>query len=130
MNFFKRGDIIIIIVILAISGFSWMVYNYFLAEKSPKAEIYYYSQLVETIDLSEKEAYTFSIEEDKDVVFQLDGEGSISFIKSDCPDKVCIKSGKLHKVGEFAACLPNNIMLKIVPSDVRDSDDADIVIGY
>lgn len=129
MKFFKRTDLIVIIGILAISAVSWAVYQSVFAEDQSKAEIYYYSELIETVDLKSGEERTFSIPQEEQVVFQLYADGSIAFIESDCPDKVCIHAGKLKTVGQFAACLPNGVVVKIVPEKDRDEDDVDIVIG-
>lgn len=128
MKFFKRSDLIIIICILAVSAASWVIYHYYFAEDNGKAEIYYYSELVETVDLNSGEERTFSIPQDENVVFHLDQEGTIAFVESDCPDKVCIHAGKLKTTGQFAACLPNGIVVKIVPQRERDEDDVDLVI--
>ncbi len=128
MKFFKRTDLIVIIGILAISAVSWVIYQSVFAEDKSKAEIYYYAELIETVDLN-GEARTFSIPQEEHVVFQLYPDGSIAFVESDCPDKVCIHAGRLKTVGQFAACLPNGIVVKIVPQKERDEDDVDIVIG-
>lgn len=40
---------------------------------------------------------------------------------SDCRDKVCIEMGHVHKSGQFAACLPNKIILGVE----GDSEDRD-----
>lgn len=129
MKYFKRTDLIIIICILVVSVFSWGIYQYIFAEDKGKAEIYYYSELVETVDLSSGEERSFSIPQDKNVILKLYQDGSIAFIESDCPDKVCIHAGKLKTTGQFAACLPNGIVVKIVPQKERDEDDIDLVIG-
>ncbi|MDD3168445.1 MAG: NusG domain II-containing protein [Eubacteriales bacterium] len=129
MKFFKRTDLIIIVGILAVSAVSWVVYQSVFAEDQSKAEIYYYSELVETVDLNSGEERTFSIPQEENVIFQLYRDGSIAFVESDCPDKVCIHAGKLKTVGQFAACLPNGVMVKIVPQKERDEEDADLVIG-
>lgn len=129
MKFFKRSDIIIIAAIILISAVSWGIYNYVFAEDRVKAEIYYYSELIETVDLSSGEEKTFSIPQDENVIFHLYQDGSIAFAESDCPDKVCIHAGKLKTAGQFAACLPNGIVVKIVPEKERGEDDADLVIG-
>jgi hypothetical protein len=129
MKFFKRTDIIIIIGIIAVSAASWGIYNYAFAEDQVRAEIYYYSDLVKTVELNTGEDTTFSIPEDENVVFRLYQDGSIAFVESDCPDKVCIHAGKLKTVGQFAACLPNGIVVKLVPAKEHGEDDADIVIG-
>ncbi len=41
-------------------------------------------------------------------------EGRVYFSASDCPDKICKNSGKLSEVGEWAACLPNETLVKVV----------------
>lgn len=46
-------------------------------------------------------------------VIVCDGE-CVFFDSSDCPDKVCVSSGKLSKDGEWAACLPNRVFLKVM----------------
>jgi len=129
MKFFKKTDIIIIIGIIAVSAVSWYLYNDFFGKDRVKAEIYYYSDLVETVDLSMGQDRTFSIPQDENVVFHLYEDGSIAFEESDCPDKICIQAGRLKTAGQFAACLPNGIVLKIVPVKENGDDDLDLVIG-
>lgn len=129
VKFFKKTDIIIVSVIILVGIIIWLVYNNTLSKNSVKAEIYYKSQLVETVDLSKGVDKTFSIPQDPQVVFHIDKEGNICFETSDCPDKICVKTGKLNKAGETAACLPNEIILKIVPSKERSSDDLDMIVG-
>jgi hypothetical protein len=129
MRFFKRSDVVIIAVILLISLASWIIYNHLTKDRLVKAEIYYYSELVETVALDREEERTFSIPQNPNVIFRLDKEGRIAFIASDCPDKVCVKTGQIHRVGEYAACLPNGIILKIAPEGERNEDDADIIVG-
>ena len=128
MKFIKKTDIIIILIILAISLLSWITYNLVFADQSAKAEIYYYSELVETIDLDSGIDRIFSIPQDENVIFHIYKDGNISFEESDCPDKVCINAGKLNTVGQFAACLPNGIIIKIVPGKLHSDDDVDIII--
>lgn len=40
-------------------------------------------------------------------------KGRIRFLKSDCPDQICVKAGWLEKTGDFAACLPNKAIIII-----------------
>ncbi len=48
----------------------------------------------------------------------VDGE---AYIKSaDCPDKICVNSGKIHLSGERIVCLPNKLMVEIIGK--RDAD--------
>lgn len=40
--------------------------------------------------------------------------GAISFIHSDCPDQICVRTGKISKPGQVAVCLPSKISIKII----------------
>jgi hypothetical protein len=129
IKFFKRTDIIILAAIIAagLTGFSF--WKACASDRPAAAEIYYCSELVETVDLNTGEERIFTIPQNENVVFHLYPDGGICFEKSDCPDQVCVHSGKLYTVGESAACLPNGIILKIVPKQKGDWDDMDIVVG-
>ncbi len=129
MKFFKRTDLLIIAAIIAAALLIWFVYGRIFGGRAAKAELYFNNELVETVGLESGHARTFSIPKKPRVVFQIDNDGYISFIESDCPDKICIKTGKLHTVGQSAACLPNGVVLKIVPADRRSGDEPDIIIG-
>ncbi len=129
MKFAAKKDIFIIIGIVAACIIVYAIYNIRLAnDDSVKAEIYYYSKLVKTVDLDKKEDRTFTMPQDKHVKLHVYKDGSIAFIESDCPDKVCINTGKINKAGQSAACLPNGIVVKIVSKD-KNSDVPDVVVG-
>ncbi|MBN2628590.1 MAG: NusG domain II-containing protein [Spirochaetales bacterium] len=38
-------------------------------------------------------------------------EGEASFIYSDCADELCVQSGAISGPGEWAACLPNRVII-------------------
>ena len=129
MKFFRKTDIMIVLGIVLVSIIIWGTYNFVFADSSGKAEIYYESKLVKTVALDTGVDKTFSIPQNEHVVFHLSKDGTISFEHSDCPDKICIKSGNLRMVGRTAACLPNKIILKIVPTKARGTDDLDMIVG-
>ena len=129
MKFVKKTDLIILAAALAVCLGAWFSYQYVVGKKAAKAEIYYKSELVETVDLTAGVDKSFSIAQNKNVVFHVYKDGSICFLESNCPDKICIHAGRLHTIGESAACLPNSIVLKIVAKDQHSSDDLDAVIG-
>lgn len=127
MKYVRKADLIIIAVIVLLALVFLLLNKFFLTENGVYAEIYHDSKLVKRIELSNAKAGSFSIPGKPDVVFQLYDDGSIAFIESDCPDKVCIRSGRLKYAGQFAACLPNRMMLKIV-SDDKDREGPDLII--
>ena len=40
--------------------------------------------------------------------------GAISFYHSDCPDQICVRTGKLTKPGQAAVCLPGRGSIRVV----------------
>ena len=117
-----------IAVLLAVSLLIWLTYQFFLIDGKPRAEIYYYSDLVRTVELGSGIDQQFTIEESPGVIFHLFEDGSICFEESDCPHQLCVKSGKISKPGQFAACLPNGVLLKIVAAEEK-AGDVDIIVG-
>ncbi|NLK38679.1 MAG: NusG domain II-containing protein [Clostridiales bacterium] len=135
MEFAKKSDLLLIVAIIAICLLLWGIYatnnayNQDEERTSLYAEIYYKNELVKRIPLKTDSDYTFSLEEKPNVVFQVYSSGGIAFIESDCPDKVCIKTGKLpHPTHKEAVCLPNSLVLKVISEGDSSSDDIDIHI--
>lgn len=63
-----------------------------------------------TVDLGEK---------DKSESFEVNGavietaNGKIRVQSSDCPDKICVKTGYISKKGEKIVCLPKRLVIEI-----------------
>ena len=129
MKFVKKTDMIIIGVILVFAVLFMVLYRTKFSDQPAVAEIYYYSDLVETVKLDKKVDKIFSIPQNSHVVFHLYEDGTLRFEESDCPDKVCINTGKIGMVGQSAACLPNGLVVKIVQKSGRTEDTVDIIVG-
>ena len=128
MKFFKKTDIIIITVVIAVAG-GIFLYNTLTASKDGAVgEIYLGNQLIRTVSLDDGKDMTFSVEERPAVVFHLHEDGSIEFEHSDCPDQVCVETGRIRVPGQSAACLPNQLILKIVPLGEDGYDENEVVI--
>ena len=76
--------------------------------------------IVETIDLSKSRI--FSLEELPDVSFEVNG-GSVAFVKSNCPDQICVNNGFLDMAGQISVCLPNLVSLIIRTTDGSENFD-------
>lgn len=129
MKFFRRIDLLVVSSIALVGIIILLLMNNKYKDIEAKAEIYFGRELVETIDLSEGKERVFTVPQAEQVVFHLYPDGSIAFETSDCPDKICVKSGRLNKVGQTAACLPNKLILKLVPKSSRRDEDVDMIIG-
>ena len=127
MKFFKKTDIAIIFGILILAAVLYFVYMQSATDKEVEARIYFENKLVKVVSLTDGTDYDFSVPGHEDVVFHAYADGSIAFIKSDCPDKVCINAGKQRLSGQSSACLPNGLVVRIAP--IGDgSGDPDVVI--
>ena len=127
MKFFKKSDILLLAGILVLAGILYFGYLALSADSGLSAEVYYNNELQKTVVLAEGEDYDFSVPGHEDVVFHVYADGTIAFVESDCPDKVCIHSGRLGHSGQSAACLPNGLVLRIVRQG-GGTDDPDVVI--
>ena len=88
------------------------------------AEISVNGQLAFTADLSRDAE--FSPEQVPAVLFSVQ-DGAIAFIRSDCPDKYCIRGGYLRHPGQAAVCLPNRVSVYITGRG--GTDEPDMVAG-
>lgn len=127
MKFFKKTDIAIILGIFIVAAALYFVYMQSAKDKDVEARIYFENELVKVVSLTEGTDYDFSVTGHEDVVFHVFADGSIAFVESDCPDKVCINAGKQKLSGQSSACLPNGLVLRIAPLG-DGSGDPDVVI--
>lgn len=127
MKFIRKTDLLILAFLLVLGTGGWLAYRALAAERPAVAEIYYGSELVESIPLTKGQDKTFSIPQNEHVVFHLYPDGSICFAESDCPDQICVRTGRISLPGQSAACLPNKIILKIVSADGSTGDGPDII---
>jgi hypothetical protein len=128
MKFARKTDLIVLGVLIAAGVLLWLILGSAGRRSGTTAEIYYKSELVKTVALSAGKDESFSLTALPNVVFHQYPDGSIAFAESDCPDKICVRTGRLHQVGQMAACLPNQVYVKIVGTGIQ-KDAPDLVIG-
>lgn len=104
-----QNDIILIIIIIA----AIIVCGIFLR---PKDNGQY---AVVTINGEQTARYSLSENTQTDIVSSginrlviENGEAYISF--ADCKTNVCVKTGKISKVGQSIVCLPHNLIIEII----------------
>ena len=85
----------------------------------PVPKIYKNGELYEAFDLmSVSKAYTIDLEGNKILV---EPEG-VSVKEADCPDRLCVKQGRINMPGHSIVCLPNRVVIEI--SDGESGVDA------
>ncbi len=65
---------------------------------------------VERIDLSHEGEYT--VKGHDSIRFGISG-GGVEMISSDCPDKICVKTGKITDNVHSIVCMPNKVVIWI-----------------
>lgn len=127
--FFKKTDILIVLMLLLVGGGIWLARKATLIEGPVVAQVFHNRTLVAAIDLSKAQDAVFALPDNDHVLFRTTGDGGIRFESSDCPDKICVNSGTLYLAGETAACIPNGLVLKLISQNQNHDDGLDIVIG-
>lgn len=107
--FTAKRDALIILVLLLVAAGIWILFSFFSGD-ALYGEIYLEGNLIKTVPLDKNTV--FSLDEAPAVTFEV-CDLAVSFKSSDCPDKVCVNSGWLSQAGDFAACLPNRLSLRI-----------------
>ena len=116
LKFIKKGDIIIVAVILLAAA----VFAFWSNSKteSVQAVITVDGETVKTVDLANiKEKFTFIPATDPRVVITAEN-GEIRFESAECEDKLCVACGNLSKHGDTAVCLPSKTVITITGSYV------------
>ncbi len=127
MKVLQKKDVIIVTALLVTAVVLYAGFALVNKGKVPMAEVYYGSELIRTIKLNEGREEQFSFPQNENVVFHLYEDGTICFEQSDCRDQICVHAGKLSQIGESAACLPNQFILKIVPKGQYEEDTIDMI---
>lgn len=107
----KKGDfvIFIIIIIIALSCFIPFIS---MSSDQLICEISQNDKLLHRIVLQDNFKDKFDIDTGKCTIRV--ENNSVWFEYSDCPDQVCVKTGKLSRAGQVAVCLPNHIIVKLI----------------
>ncbi|MDD2214374.1 MAG: NusG domain II-containing protein [Oscillospiraceae bacterium] len=129
--FARRRDIIIILAILAVA---LLLLGWQQSRRSQDpdgsgqlvADVYYQNQLIDTIPLISDNEQDFSYSQRPAVILHRYADGSLAFIESDCPDQICVHAGKLSQPGQFAACLPNEMLVNVRRADESAAAGVDV----
>jgi len=104
------GDKILIVLILALGIISLITLNH-VRQPGETVTIEVNGQALYHLDLntSQQVTVTGSIGE---TTIKID-HGAARVTYSDCPEKICIKTGKIHRAGQVIVCVPNRVVVTI-----------------
>ncbi len=118
---FRPADIIPIILLLAAPLI------YFFAGAAAEndgayAEISCGGEIIGTVDLDINGVYSYPRTGEMEFTVS---DGGIWVSKSDCPDKICMNTGRLCRAGETAVCVPNKVVVTVRGKNGKDAEDID-----
>lgn len=108
----KRRDIILIGAILLVAVIIFVAVALF-AEDGGHIVVRFEGKEIAEYDLSENGEYPLL--GGKNILVIKDGKAYLTH--ADCPDKLCVKRGKISKNGETITCLPNKLTVTVYSSD-------------
>lgn len=82
---------------------------------------------------SDAGTFIYSLEDERELFFTGPlgdtvveiGDGSVRFTESPCRDKICIAAGALAEAGQWAACLPNRVFIRVTGDPAADGSGVD-----
>ena len=106
----KWGDFVIIGAVLALAGAMLAFFALRASGDTLYAEVWQDDRLVERV-----------IDLDGHNVIVLSGKTAV-MQSADCPDQVCVRTGRLTRAGQVAVCLPHRVILKLTGTSTDGID--------
>lgn len=116
MQFLKKGDKVIIILVLILALGTYIAFALTVSQDAPqKVEIFVDNKLYAEYNLTEiKTEKMVKINSDygnNTLIITPDGA---EMIKASCPDKKDVRNGKITKPGQMIICAPNRVCVKLI----------------
>ena len=115
-NKLKYKIIIVIAVLIFVAGIAGSI----VVLNSPKKNtvvIKSDGNILYTLDLSREPDRTFEIKTDRGENTVEIKDGKIRVISADCPDKTCVRMGRLESSAMPIVCLPHKLVIEFAADD-------------
>lgn len=125
-RFIQKIDALYLVLLLLMAGSAWYLF-YFNAPAAAEARVFVGQKIVMRIALRPGQAERELSVPHTAVKLRLTSDGGIAFASSDCPDKICVRSGVLRFPGQSAACLPNRVVIRLFSThEAERAGNADV----
>lgn len=111
-NGLKRADFYLITGLLIVTAVLLGVIQFGMKKPGEMVVVKVDGNVVKEISLNENTA--FDIEGYQGGINRIVIEdGNVAMADADCPDKLCVHTGKIKKTGETIVCLPHRVVVEI-----------------
>lgn len=107
----KKGDIWLVSGILLIAAVSFFIIEFWIKQPGTKVVITVDGKVFGTYALEDDGRIEIETVYGKNTVV-IEG-GGVFMTEADCPDKICVKTGKISKTGETIVCLPHKVVVEV-----------------
>ena len=119
-----KRDIILVLSMVIIAAAAFLIINFAFKKDGSYAVIKVDGKVIKTLDLNSGET-TIEVNGYQGGVNKVViNDGKVSMTEADCPDELCVKTGKISRVGETIVCLPHRVVVEIKGSPDDDSIDS------
>lgn len=110
----KKGDLLIILLLL-VAGIVWFIQDSLRSDtEGSLAVIEVEGKRVQTLSMDENGRYKINLPNDKSMEVMVENNEIWVLEETvDCPQKICVRTGKISKPGETIVCLPNKTVIYI-----------------
>jgi hypothetical protein len=119
-----KADKVLIVILLLLSfvGVALSIFIFPLAADQV-AEVTLNGKLIKTIPLKMgyQQEFRVGTEEEYDIIKV--ENGYIWVEEANCPDQLCVRTGKISHIPQQIVCLPYRMVIKIVSSSPSDIDE-------
>lgn len=119
-----KRDIILVLSMVIIAAAAFLIINFAVKKDGSYAVIKVDGNVIKTLDLNSGET-TIEVNGYQGGVNKVViNDGKVSMTEADCLDELCVKTGKISRVGETIVCLPHRVVVEIKGSQDDDSIDS------
>ncbi|MDD2482500.1 MAG: NusG domain II-containing protein [Lutispora sp.] len=120
----KKGDILLLLIIF-IAGMSYFGLKFLYKDTGDKTIVISVNgkeyDRIAMSNLNGEKLIHIDLEEGRHIDIKIDSQGA-HVSDAICPDKICVKTGVIDKVGQSIVCLPNRVQVFIEGSAETDVD--------
>jgi len=110
-KYFKKADLILLIIILALSVLGFVLLRKPVSENA-LVEISVSGEPTQTYSLSTDAEYEIKTEYGYNII--LVENGQVRVLDTDCPNKDCMNFGAISGEGQIILCLPHKLSVRII----------------
>lgn len=110
LNTITLGDKLLVVLMIALGFVSLVALNHW-TQPGERVVVEVNGQVVQQLDLQVPQQVIISGSIGKTIIEI--GQGTARVLDSACPEKICVKTGKIHRAGELIVCVPNKVVVKI-----------------